>query len=107
MNDVKGMEEDFLVYSHRSMEDLEDADYDMLKRGRNLDEIRSMCNTEDARLIGLIEEQQDFLNSSRKRRMGRIEDLEYYSKEKVKEFEMRQEDKHNQVKEDKEQYDKE
>lgn len=108
MNDVKGMEEeDFLVYSRRSMEDLEDADYDMLKRGRDLDEIRSMCGIEDVRLIGLIEEQQDFLNSSRKRRMERIEDLEYYTKEKVKEFEKRQEDKHNQVKEDKEQYDNE
>lgn len=51
--------EDFLIYASRSIEDLEDADYDMIKRGRDLDEIRSICGTEDIKLIGLIEEQQE------------------------------------------------
>ena len=84
--------EDFLIYSSRSMEDLENADFDMLKRSRNLDELRSICGTEDTKLEGLINEQQNLLCSMRKKRMERIEDLEYFAKEKIKDIEVEQDE---------------
>ena len=94
--------EGFLDYSSRSMEDVEDADYDMLKRGHDLDEIRSMCNSEDKKLANLIEEQQYFLSSTRNKRMERLEDLEYFAKEKIKDYEAKQEDILYKIEKDKE-----